>query len=115
MLRNAFAIAVAVVIGACVLKLVSGVVGGVLGLLLGLAGVVLILHDRPMGGDAGWGWLASGVSLVSITLGTLYQRRYCGGIDWRSGTAATGASSVSPPPPWQPASSSCTCPRCSFD
>src|SRR5450759_537805 len=40
------------------------------GLLLGLAGVVLILHDRPMSGDAGWGWLASGVSLVSITLGT---------------------------------------------
>jgi len=55
------------------------------GLLLGLAGVVLILHDRPMSGDAGWGWLASGVSLVSITLGTLYQRRYCGRIDWRAG------------------------------
>jgi drug/metabolite transporter (DMT)-like permease len=55
------------------------------GLLLGLAGVVLILHGRPMSGEAGWGWLASGVSLVSITLGTLYQRRYCGKIDWRSG------------------------------
>ena len=55
------------------------------GLLLGLAGVVLILHDRPMSGEAGWGWLASGVSLVSITLGTLYQRRYCGRIDWRAG------------------------------
>jgi len=55
------------------------------GLLLGLAGVVLILHDRPMTGEAGWGWLASSVSLVSITLGTLYQRRYCGSIDWRSG------------------------------
>jgi drug/metabolite transporter (DMT)-like permease len=55
------------------------------GLLLGLAGVVLILHDRPMSGEAGWGWLASGVSLVSITLGTLYQRRYCNKIDWRAG------------------------------
>jgi drug/metabolite transporter (DMT)-like permease len=55
------------------------------GLLLGLAGVVLILHDRPMSEEAGWGWLASGVSLVSITLGTLYQRRFCGRIDWRSG------------------------------
>jgi drug/metabolite transporter (DMT)-like permease len=55
------------------------------GLLLGLAGMVLILHDRPMSGQAGWGWLASGVSLVSITLGTLYQRRYCGQIDWRAG------------------------------
>jgi drug/metabolite transporter (DMT)-like permease len=56
-----------------------------IGLLLGLAGVVLILRDRPMNGDAGWGWLATGVSLVSITLGTLYQRRYCGKIDWRAG------------------------------
>jgi drug/metabolite transporter (DMT)-like permease len=55
------------------------------GLLLGLAGVVLILHGRQMTGDAGWGWLASGVSLISITLGTLYQRRYCNRIDWRSG------------------------------
>jgi drug/metabolite transporter (DMT)-like permease len=55
------------------------------GLLLGLGGVVLILHGRPMTGDAGWGWLASGVSLVSITLGTLYQRRYCNQIDWRAG------------------------------
>ncbi|HEX3860802.1 MAG TPA: DMT family transporter [Stellaceae bacterium] len=56
-----------------------------MGLLIGLGGVVLILHGRPMSGDAGWGWLASGVSLVSITLGTLYQSRYCGRIDWRAG------------------------------
>jgi drug/metabolite transporter (DMT)-like permease len=55
------------------------------GLVIGLAGVVLILHDRPMSGEAGWGWLSSGVSLVSITLGTLYQRRYCNRIDWRAG------------------------------
>jgi len=52
---------------------------------LALAGVALILHDRPITGQAGWGWFASTVSLVSITLGTLYQRRYCGQIDWRSG------------------------------
>jgi drug/metabolite transporter (DMT)-like permease len=55
------------------------------GLLIGLGGVALILHDRPMTGQAGWGWFASAVSLVSITLGTLYQRRYCSRIDWRSG------------------------------
>jgi drug/metabolite transporter (DMT)-like permease len=55
------------------------------GLLLGLGGVVLILHDRPISAQAGWGWIASTVSLVSITLGTLYQRRYCSQIDWRSG------------------------------
>src|SRR6202012_1809589 len=47
------------------------------GLLLGLAGVALILHGRPMSGEAGGGWFSSGVSLVSITLGTLYQRRFC--------------------------------------
>ena len=41
MLRNAFAIAVAVVIGACVLKLVTGVVGWIFGLLLGFAWVAL--------------------------------------------------------------------------
>jgi drug/metabolite transporter (DMT)-like permease len=56
-----------------------------IGLLVGLGGVALILHDRPLTGQAGWGWLASAVSLVSITLGTLYQRRYCGEIDWRAG------------------------------
>src|SRR5215468_372250 len=55
------------------------------GLVIGLAGVALILHDRPLTGQAGWGWLATTVSLVSITLGTLYQRRYCSRIDWRAG------------------------------
>src|SRR5260370_40197036 len=54
------------------------------GLLLGLGGVVLILHDRPITGEAGWGWLASAVSLVSITLGTLAQRVYCRRIHWRA-------------------------------
>ncbi|WFU38048.1 DMT family transporter [Bradyrhizobium sp. CB82] len=55
------------------------------GLLLGLGGMVLILHNRPMTGEAGLGWLASVVSLISITLGTLYQRRYCNHLDWRAG------------------------------
>src|SRR5882757_2725946 len=55
------------------------------GLLLGLGGVVMILHNRPMTGEAGIGWLASVVSLISIMLGTLYQRRYCNHIDWRAG------------------------------
>ncbi len=56
-----------------------------MGLLLGLAGVVLVLHNRPITGEAGWGWLATGVALLSITFGTLYQRRYCNRIDWRAG------------------------------
>jgi drug/metabolite transporter (DMT)-like permease len=55
------------------------------GLVLGLGGVVSVLHDRPVTGEASWGWVATGVSLISITLGTLYQRRYCSAIDWRAG------------------------------
>ncbi len=55
------------------------------GLLIGLAGTLLVLHGRSMSGDAGWGWLATCVALISITLGTLYQKRYCSQIDWRAG------------------------------
>jgi drug/metabolite transporter (DMT)-like permease len=56
-----------------------------LGLLLGLSGVLLVLHTRQMSGQLGWGWLGTCVALVSITLGTLYQKRYCTNIDWRTG------------------------------
>jgi len=56
-----------------------------LGLLLGLSGVLLVLHTRQMSGQLGWGWLGTCVALVSITLGTLYQKRYCSRIDWRTG------------------------------
>jgi drug/metabolite transporter (DMT)-like permease len=57
-----------------------------LGLALGLVGVALVLHDRGIVGSGSiLGWTASFVSLIGITLGTLYQKRYCGGIDWRSG------------------------------
>lgn len=55
------------------------------GLVCGLGGVALILAGRQMTGEIGWGWLASAVSLVSITLGTLYQKKYCGDIDWSAG------------------------------
>ena len=57
-----------------------------LGLALGLAGVLLVLHDRNilLAGST-LGWIASFASLIGIALGTLYQKRYCGGIDWRAG------------------------------
>lgn len=56
------------------------------GLALGLAGVALVLHDRSIvGAGSALGWAASFLSLVGITFGTLYQKRYCGRIDWRSG------------------------------
>ena len=56
------------------------------GLALGLLGVLLVLHDRNivLAGSV-LGWVANFLSLIGITLGTLYQKRYCGGIDWRTG------------------------------
>ena len=56
------------------------------GLVLGLLGVVLVMHDREiiLAGSV-LGWIASFLSLIGITLGTLYQKRYCGAIDWRTG------------------------------
>ena len=55
------------------------------GLLMGLAGTLIVLHGRSLSGEAGWGWLGTCVALISITLGTLYQKRYCSQIDWRTG------------------------------
>jgi drug/metabolite transporter (DMT)-like permease len=65
------------------------------GLVLGLVGVLLVLNDRnvAMSGNA-LGWIASVVSLLGITLGTLYQKRYCGAIDWRSGNLVQFAGSA---------------------
>ena len=57
-----------------------------LGLVLGLIGVPLVLHNREIvAAGSAIGWIATLVSLIGITLGTLYQKRYCGGIDWRAG------------------------------
>lgn len=57
-----------------------------LGLAIGLGGCVLVLHDRTMLGSGSLlGWAASVASLVGITLGTMYQKRYGGQIDWRTG------------------------------
>ncbi|HZP78304.1 MAG TPA: DMT family transporter [Pseudolabrys sp.] len=56
------------------------------GLALGLVGVVLVLHDRTiLGAGSILGWIASFLSLIGIALGTLYQKRFGGRIDWRPG------------------------------
>ena len=55
------------------------------GLALGLAGVWLVVQERA-GGDATLtGWIAIFIALIGITLGTLYQKRFAGGVDWRIG------------------------------
>jgi drug/metabolite transporter (DMT)-like permease len=66
-----------------------------LGLTLGLIGVALVLHDRRMVAE-GWvlGWTGSFVSLIGITLGTLYQKRFCGAIDWRAGNTVQYAGAL---------------------
>lgn len=57
-----------------------------LGLLLGLAGVYLVLHEKTTSGATSiFAWVAAVVALLGITIGTLYQKRFGGGIDWRAG------------------------------
>ncbi|MGH6665426.1 MAG: DMT family transporter, partial [Pseudolabrys sp.] len=66
-----------------------------LGLVLGLVGVVLVLHDRAIiNAGSETGWIAGFVSLIGITLGTLYQKRYCGAIDWRAGNTVQYAGAL---------------------
>jgi drug/metabolite transporter (DMT)-like permease len=56
------------------------------GLALGIVGVLLVLNDRAIFvAGTPLGWSASVVSLLGITVGTLYQKRHGGAIDWRSG------------------------------
>jgi drug/metabolite transporter (DMT)-like permease len=55
-----------------------------LGLTLGVLGVYLIVRDKATtGGATTFAWVASAVALLGITVGTLYQKRFGGGIDWR--------------------------------
>lgn len=64
------------------------------GLGLGLLGVILILA-RKLGhglGDA-LGALACVAALLSMTAGTLYQKRYCAGMDLRTGNVVQFAAS----------------------
>jgi drug/metabolite transporter (DMT)-like permease len=63
------------------------------GLALGLAGVVFVVWEKiDLSGVQISGLLAVVAALLGITLGTLYQKRYCGGIDLRSATVLQNAS-----------------------
>ena len=55
------------------------------GLVLGLAGVYFVVrHKVDFAGDLA-GLLPSAIALVGISVGTLYQKRYCAHVDLRSG------------------------------
>ena len=58
------------------------------GLTLGLLGVTLVVSAQSPLALSNWSgtWLAA-AALFCITAGTLYQKRYCGAMDFRSGGA----------------------------
>lgn len=55
------------------------------GLALGIVGVYLVVHGRTEGAAPLGAWVAATLALVGITVGTLYQKRFGGGIEWRTG------------------------------
>jgi drug/metabolite transporter (DMT)-like permease len=56
------------------------------GLVLGLAGVYLVVQDRAtVGAATPLAWIGAVVGLIAITIGTVYQKRFGSGIDWRAG------------------------------
>lgn len=57
------------------------------GLLLGFLGVGLVLASKIHFDFDGWlGLVFAGLAVSGITAATLYQKRYCGSVDWRTGT-----------------------------
>ena len=55
------------------------------GLGLGVVGVYLVVHGKLTSGGTAWlAWPAITMALLGITAGTLYQKRFGGGIDWRA-------------------------------
>ena len=58
----------------------------VLGLALGLTGVVMVVaHKFEFNTDSIHGYLAVCMALLGITAGTLYQKKFCGNMDLRTG------------------------------
>jgi drug/metabolite transporter (DMT)-like permease len=53
------------------------------GLALGIAGVYLVVQGKTAGDTPALAWGAAVTALIGITIGTLYQKRFGGGIDWR--------------------------------
>ena len=62
-------------------------------LLGGLAGVALVVADKPMGG-AWSAYAVAGLGLLGLVAGTLYQKRFCAHMDLRSGAGVQMAVSA---------------------
>jgi len=63
---------------------------------LGLLGVLLVLGDKISFAGGTWGGIAMAIlALLGMTAGTLYQKRYCSHMDFRTGgTIQFGASAL---------------------
>ena len=57
------------------------------GLVLGITGTALVLSGRIEGGFSLSGVWPALFALLAITLGSLYQKRFCPHFDWRTGSA----------------------------
>ena len=81
-----------------------------LGLFLGLVGVALVVLGRTtLSGITPATLALSLLALTSITAGTLYQKRYCGSVDLRTGSVISSAPRDSSCCPWLWASRRCRC------
>lgn len=58
------------------------------GLVLGLAGVGLVVAGKLGTGFAAHALLPATFALLGMTAGTLYQKRFCPALDWRTGSVA---------------------------
>jgi len=64
-----------------------------LGLVGGLAGVALVVADKPL--DGAWpSYALAGLGLLGLVAGTLYQKRFCAHMDLRSGAGVQMAVSA---------------------
>jgi drug/metabolite transporter (DMT)-like permease len=65
-----------------------------LGLALGIVGVFLVVQGRTEGDAPLIAWAAATFALVGMTIGTLYQKRFGGEIEWRAGFLVQYASAA---------------------
>jgi drug/metabolite transporter (DMT)-like permease len=65
-----------------------------LGLGLGVVGVYLVVQGRTEGDAPLIAWASATFALIGMTIGTLYQKRFGGEIEWRTGFLAQYASAA---------------------
>lgn len=66
-----------------------------LGLAIGFAGVILVVRTKlGLGLGTPGGMALSAFAMLSITAGTLWQKRFCGGMDLRTGSVVQFAASA---------------------